>query len=49
MISREGDYYVCEGENQPQVEQPVAPPAQEREYEARGDIKERLTLIKNRV
>ncbi len=49
MISKEGDYYVCQGEAQAQVEKRQVAEVQEKELEAKGDIKERLAHMKNRV
>ena len=49
MIAKDGDYYTCEGETD--GEKVIVEQEERKDVElvARGDIKERLALIKDRV
>lgn len=49
MITQEGDYYICEGKSDSPEENRVNSKATEQVLEAKGDIKERLALIKQRI
>lgn len=46
MITQEGDYYICEGKSDSPEENRANSKATEQILEAKGDIKERLALIK---
>jgi hypothetical protein len=46
MITREEEYYICQGDVHTEPTNPQPVPTQEQLLAVQGDIRERLTLIK---